>query len=452
MSFSVALQSAIFYICACTPCTKAREHRQSKKQAIKDREEKLRLQAEMPHLYQHPDPFNTNPYWKEEIMMGPSLPRKKTSGASKNTSQRALNSAGRESKESQSVSASSIAIGSSPTVLPEDGELDLSTSMSISQTYSDDWNKKRYQREDEELWGRELSLAGHKLMDAIKQAGSSAGRIIEAKLGMEKPVTEEDRNNFYSTIKNPPVNDYHPPVVSQRPKDKDAAKWMLQPPPPAKVMEGKVPVSRSTSIASVASRRTMASSVAVGDGSVLGRQVHEKLLSAKLRNGEAPAEVEFSPSKRRPSTVGRRNTTSSRGGMSQRSNRSRSLSLESSEASDDFKRRRRPRARPPMTPEIDSSSDDDYMRGSLDSLGVMPRAAQRPKLQTIRSSQVSDIQPERPRDKSPKKSATQTTQPSPLQDITNQLSQPKTEPVTEAVKQTQGDEQEKPPQSAEISA
>ncbi|ORY62482.1 uncharacterized protein BCR38DRAFT_297667, partial [Pseudomassariella vexata] len=304
MSFLVALQSAIFYICACTPCAQAREHRHSKKRAKKDREEKRRLEEEMPHIYRHPDPFHTNPFWAEEINTGPSLPTKKSSGGSKNTSQRALNSAGRDSR---SMAASSIAItsinpGSSPTVVPEDGELSLFKTMSMD--LSEDWNKKRYQREDEELWGREFSWTGNKLMDAIKEAGSAAGRIIDATLGKEpKSVTEEDRHNFYSTVRVPPVNEYHPPVVSQRPKDRNAAKWMLQPPPPAKVMEGKIPVSRSTSLASQASRRTMGS-----DGPALGRLVHEKMVADKIRKGEMPSEQELAAASNRPST-GRRNTS-----------------------------------------------------------------------------------------------------------------------------------------------
>jgi hypothetical protein len=433
MSFPVALQSAIFYVFACTPCTKAREHRQSKRQAKKDRQEKTRLEAEMPHLYRHPDPFNTNPYWSEEIMMGPSLPRKKTGASSKNTSQRGLNSAGRESR---STTASSIVIGnttvgSSPTVVPEEGELSLSTSMSMS--FSEDWNKKRYQREDEELWGHEFSLAGQ-LMDAIKQAGTSAGRMIEATLGKEhKSITEEDRYNFYTPAKNPPVNDYHPPVVSQRPKHKDAAKWMLQPPPPAKIMEGKVPVSRSTSLASQGSRRTAAS-----DGPALGRQVQEKLLSAKLRKGEKTTEAELAATLRRPSTR-RTNTSMSRRGPSQRSARSRSLSLESSDASDELKKRRRPRARPAMAPNSDSSDDEDHMCGSVDSLGIMSRAAQRPRLPTIKSSNGASGKGDQAKSKALKPSTTpesQASQPSPLRDISNTTPQLKKEPAAAAPKTT----------------
>lgn len=343
--------------------------------------------------------------------MGPTLPSKKGSAASKNTSQRALNSAGRESR---STTASSIAMGttqtgSSPTVVPEDTESTISTS--ISKTWSDDWNKKRYQREDEELWGRELSEAGHRFMDAIKQAGSSANRMLEA-LGKEpREVTDDDRRDFYATVKNPPVNDYHPPIVSQRPRNKEAAKWMLQPPPPAKVMEGKVPVSRSTSLASQNSRRTMAS-----NGPALGRKVQEKMIDAKLRCGEMPTEPELTASVRHISNR-RRTTSTSRGGISQKSNRSRSLSLESSDASDEHKKqRRKPRAMMPITPGYNSSEDEDFMRGSIDSLGVMTRAARRPKLQTIKSSQTSSAKASPTRELSLEIKEHQGLQRSPLRD------------------------------------
>ncbi|KAK8070142.1 hypothetical protein PG994_006758 [Apiospora phragmitis] len=397
MSFGVALQSAIFYVVACTPCAQAREHRDSQKKAKKDRAEKMRMQTEMPELYQHPDPFNTNPYWSEEITMGPRLPTKKNTAASKNTSQRALNSSGTDGRTTRasSIGLDSTHLGSSPTIVPEGGEL----RRSISIGWSDDWNKKRYQREDEELWGRErFSQTGHKLVDAIKHASESAGRM----LGMEKEpknVTEEERTGFYAPVRNPPVNDYHPPVVSQRPRHKDAAKWMLQPPPPAKIMEGKVPVSRSMSLASQASRRTAASArsarsarTMTSEGPPLGKRMHEKMVEKKLRQGsDTPTEAELAAAMNRPSTA-RRSTNASRSGLSQRTTRSRSLSNESSDTTSPEmkKQRRKRRSRAPIMPETDSSDDEEFYRGnSIDTLGAMTKAAQRPKLETIFSSQNS---------------------------------------------------------------
>ncbi|PHH58982.1 hypothetical protein CDD81_3970 [Ophiocordyceps australis] len=245
MSFPVAFQSAIFYFVACTPCAKVRHRHKAKEQARKERQQKARLETEQPGLYRHPSPFNTNPYWQEEINMGPSLPKK---AASKNSSQRRLMSSGRES------SVPSVMETTTTTTTTTTG----AASADDDETVSDDWNTRRgYQREDEELWGQ---LGGHhRLMDALSKARDSAGRLIDATLGIDKEVTDEERRDFYQSRRIPPVNDYHPPVVSNRPAHRDARKWMLQPPPPAKVMEGKVPVTRAVSTTSKSSSRTAAS-------------------------------------------------------------------------------------------------------------------------------------------------------------------------------------------------
>ncbi|KAL7628346.1 hypothetical protein AAE478_002548 [Parahypoxylon ruwenzoriense] len=376
MSLAVAIQSAIFYVVSCAPCLQARHHQQSKAIAKRERKEKALILAQNPGSYQHPDPFNTNPYWSEEIMMGPRLESKKY-GGSKSTSQKRLNSSGKESTSvagSSSTRVNSTSPGSSHTAVGEDGKLSFST------TLSDDWNRKRYQREDEELWGHELSRTGHKLMDAIKHAGSSAGRLLETSLGMEpKSVTEEDRRNFYFVPRNPPVNDYHPPIVRQRPTHKDANMWMLQPPPAAKIMEGKVPVSRSGSMASHVSRRTTASD---GPSPSLSRLVHERAMEAKLRSGELPSDFESTSTLNR--TVTQKTTSSSR--RRQR----RSLSLESSDTSDEVPRRKSRRQRRSVTPDFDSSEDEEYYLRSSDSFGRGRRAARRPTLRPISSSQENE--------------------------------------------------------------
>lgn len=249
MSLSVALQSVLFYVVACTPCAQVRHRQKARKQAKKDREEKARFELEQPDLYRHPDPFSTNPYWMEEIMMGPTLPKKgrKNVDTSKNPSQRGLTSAGQDSgvgtrsslaisnagasateppttaksaEHGRSTSASSNAGNGAVSPTPQSERTAVASSSgeearssTLTQTASvstgDGWNHKRYQREDEELWGHGISRTGQQLMDAIKHAGTSAGRFVEAKLGMEKQVTDQDRRDFYFTPKNPPVNDYH---------------------------------------------------------------------------------------------------------------------------------------------------------------------------------------------------------------------------------------------------
>ncbi|KXJ91784.1 hypothetical protein Micbo1qcDRAFT_57828 [Microdochium bolleyi] len=384
MSLPIAIQSVVFYVVSCTPYYNFRAHQRSKAQAKKERAEKTRIQGQYPEMYQHPDPFNTNPYWSEEIMIGPHIETRKYQSAAKNESQKRLASAGKDvnSVAGSSIHIGSAHIGSTPTVVPEHETLSLSTS------YSDDWNRKRYQREDEELWGHDISRA-QRLMDAIKQAGSSAGRRIEASLGMEpREITEEDRREFYFAPKNPPVNDHHPPIVRQKPLHQDGHKWMLQPPPPAKVMEGKVPVSRTTSVASHLSRKTTSS-----DSPALSRRMHERVVEAKLKSGELPTDKDLVASRLSPTNGSRRSAA-----LSSYTMRSRSFSIESSEISEGLvvptrnRTRRSKRTRPVATPNGESSDDADFFDlKPSDQLTANTKIARRPKLETVASSESCEI-------------------------------------------------------------
>ncbi|KAK4181674.1 hypothetical protein QBC36DRAFT_306005 [Triangularia setosa] len=439
MSYLSAAQSALFYYLACTPCYACVGNHKAAKQAKKEREMRARVVLEQPHLYRHPDPFQTNPYWDEEIKMGPSLPKKgkNIDRSSKSLSQRRLTAASRDGGASigagssvmfnmgsptstigprPSISTTIAPSINTPTVVGE-GEIASPTlSKTISVSTADDWNLKPYQREDEELWGNEYESQRRtqKLVDALKQAGSSAGRFVESKLGLEKQVTEQDRYDFYFAPKNPPVNEYHPPVVSSKPAHKDGLRWMLQPPPPAKVMEGKVPVSRSASLMSVNSRRTVST---VGSGS-LGRLVGEKALEARSRRGETPFDDRLS-SASLARTRSRRTTVSTVRTRSRRTTRATSFSTESEDSSDELPHRiaRRRNHRPVATPEVDSDDEKEYSAKSIEAgISITPpmpthptHAAQKPRLATILSSAVVDQVP----------SPSQRTPSSPLQEVTN---------------------------------
>ncbi|KAM4055108.1 signal peptide-containing protein [Hirsutella rhossiliensis] len=373
MSFPVAVQSAVFYLVACTPCAKVRHRQKAKGQAKKERQEKAKLETEQPGLYRHPSPFNTNPYWQDEISMGPSLPKK---AVSKNSSQRGLTSSGRESSSIPSMSEhtamgdSRTNFGDSPSTMPEDDAV------------SDDWNTRRgYQREDEELWGQ-FGASGTRLMDAFSKARDSAGRLIDATLGIDKEVTDQERHDFYFSPRNPPVNDYHPPVVSSKPPHRDARKWMLQPPPPAKIMEGKVPVSRAVSSGSKSSGRTMGS-----DETQAGRALQDKLAQERSRKESNPTERELIESLFRPRS--RRSTNYAR---------SRSLSLNESDDSQEnpFDRRKKSRRRPrPAHHGLDSDDEEGATQPHITdvasrSTSGSTRAARRPKLETIPSMDAGE--------------------------------------------------------------
>lgn len=403
-----ALRSVWFYYISCTPCRKVGHRRETRKEAERERDLKARLEMEQPGLYRHPNPENTNQYWMEDINMGPNLPKRGASrGASQNTSQRKLKSSSTEAGTERptapsspidrrtSISSStqfhSAETAGSPTVVADELEIRTTMSMSVTDSQDLDWNRKRYDREDEELWGHGMyNKAGQRLREVITKGRDTAGRLFEAgRVPKDREVTEEKRSNFYSAPRNPPVNDYHPPVVSSRPASKHEYRWMLQPPPPAKVMEGKVPVSRSGSQTSVASRRTTAVSAASKEELGLGRLVGEKLVKDKIRKGEMPNETELSAITKRPSTRRARTASTMSSVHSQRSTRSRSNTTGSESSDTVYERRRKRRlarqkaAEAAAGSEADDETDDEHP-GSHER-----HAMHRPKLHTIASSGLS---------------------------------------------------------------
>ncbi|KAI1172407.1 hypothetical protein F4777DRAFT_516590 [Nemania sp. FL0916] len=275
MSLAVALQSVLFYVVACSPCHRAVHKRQLKREAKKQREAK---QLEPAGGYRQPEPFSTNPYWSEEITMGPHVERRKkksscphrsvsaggasaTSSVPITRSNTGATSIANESKELGTslsrVSDVTISVSAPDAPSAADKDAGYKSTPDMTTALPHDWNHRRYQREDEELWGSELSRTGHKLMDAIKHAGSSAGRFLESSLGKDARLDsdEEDEDTRYFIPVHPPVNDYHPPIL-RRPPFKGAVRWMVQPPPPARLMEGRIPVSRGSSVSGRSWRTT----------------------------------------------------------------------------------------------------------------------------------------------------------------------------------------------------
>lgn len=320
MSIDVALQSVAFYVLSCSTCAKISHRRKAKAQAKRERVEKHALETEQPGLYRHPSPFSTNPYWTEEIMMGPGPPHKKGDKKEKNGSQRGLNTAGQGSSYASSAGMSTDT-GSSPTIVEEGSRIS-----------GDGWNRKRYQREDEELWGRDTHGPGSRIMDAITRASESAGRIFGGD-GRPNSRSGSDGNpESYYLARNPPVNDLHPPIVSTAPRSREETRWMIQPPPSAKVMEGKERVSSRTRAGSHGSSRR-------GTEGQLGRIVTEKLIDAKVQRGETPSQLEIK-------------SFTNRG---QRHDRNDSPPPESPSSSDEYTTRRSRKPSPITVPKASSS-------------------------------------------------------------------------------------------------
>ncbi|KAF1846621.1 uncharacterized protein K460DRAFT_406817 [Cucurbitaria berberidis CBS 394.84] len=265
--FMRGVQSAVFHYASCAPCTgytDGRKRRKAAKQAKKVRE---KLQLEDPESYYHPEPTGTNPYWGEEIAMGPGPPprRARRTNTGNTSSTRGITTA--------ETRSSAMSKGGSSLDVARPGDMRLS-----DDTLEDDnWNRKRYQREDEDLWGHEdppIPLQ-HTL------SGSSVG---VAGFPLRRPATST--TGSYYSARAPPVNELHPPVVSLPSPDPADNRWMLQPPPKASVMSGKERASNRSRSGSGASSRVELS---------LQRQLNTKQVQQRLERGETPELPSISP-------------------------------------------------------------------------------------------------------------------------------------------------------------
>jgi hypothetical protein len=190
-------QSAVFYYATCTPCAMSIDRRKRKKDAarIKRLNEKAattEVVTDQPRPFPQPTAFSTNEGWSEEIALGPGPPTRR--GGNRNN----------QRTNSWSTDKSS--------------PLKKDKSSGLMQPLNDRWKSMRYQREDEPLWGQEVR-------------GSSIGFSGRGRTDQQEPPK-------YYAARVPPVNDLHPPIVSG-PRSRAETRWMLQPPPSAKVMAGK---------------------------------------------------------------------------------------------------------------------------------------------------------------------------------------------------------------------
>lgn len=189
-------QSAVFYYATCTPCAMSIDRRKRKKEAARTQRLKEKCDTELvtdqPRPFAQPTPFSTNEGWREEIALGPGPPARR--GGNRNN----LRTDSWNTEESSQVKKDK--------------------SGGLMHPLGERWKSMRYQREDEPLWGQEVR-------------GSSIGFSGRGRADPNEP-------SKYYTARVPPVNDLHPPIVSG-PRSRAETRWMLQPPPSAKVMAGK---------------------------------------------------------------------------------------------------------------------------------------------------------------------------------------------------------------------
>ena len=193
--------------------------------------------------------------------MGPGPPQRRIK-RSVNGSTRAITTAGTHS----------TVVSQGGSAMTTDSPINDPSRMSDDTLDDANWNRRRYQREDEILWGLE-EVQGY-----VQVPGGIPGSSVGIG-GMSRPETAKSSGESYFTARVPPVNDLHPPVVSNpslRPEDN---RWMLQPPPKASIMSGKERASHRSRSGSGTSSRVELN---------LQRQVSEKQLRAKLERGQTP--------------------------------------------------------------------------------------------------------------------------------------------------------------------
>lgn len=271
MSLARGIQSAIFHYLSCAPCTGYAYRKKRRKEAKRDRIARDReMQQRSPddeEIYRHPDPSHTNPYWQEEIEIGPGPPKRR-GGKRKDSVMNRTGTAMSASTVDSKRSTSTRTAGNSMEAVAEMGVAVVDSVRTSLDTLGENWNRRRYQREDEELWGRRETPDSR--MGPIRQqsiAGSSIGMP-----GTSRPGTSNSTTENYYIAKAPPVNDLHPPIVSLLSSNHDQSRWMLQPPPKAAVQMGRErPRARSRSGSGASSKVS------------LHRQVSERRLGQQMQ-------------------------------------------------------------------------------------------------------------------------------------------------------------------------
>ncbi|KAF1927914.1 uncharacterized protein M421DRAFT_101319 [Didymella exigua CBS 183.55] len=259
--FLRGVQSAIFHYASCAPCTGYNDSRKRRREAKRARKAREKLVLEQPETYYHPEPTGTNPFWDEEIALGPGPPSRRA----RRTNTGSTRCAAKAGLQSAVVSQSGSSV---------DGERARHVRLSDDSLDDDTWNLKRYQREDEHLWGLdEAPVPVHQTTSASSSSGT--GSMLGLALKTSRPGTS--RSGSYYSARAPPVNELHPPVVSLPSSDVADNRWMLQPPPKASVMAGRERATHRSRSGSGASSRVELS---------LQRHVSTRQLMHRLERGQ----------------------------------------------------------------------------------------------------------------------------------------------------------------------
>ncbi|KIW18751.1 hypothetical protein PV08_03040 [Exophiala spinifera] len=283
--FLRGVQSACFYYISLTPCLEFQHKRKRRQEARAAKAPDTDIVTTQPRPVAQPRAFETNEAWAYELMLGPGPPkgwkgdtllRKYQKHMVKKTKETDKAQAEPEHPQPQSEPIPSSEVFTQPTLSsgpspPRAPATALSDAQSIiekapnpasrpfkerhlSNAYGyikdslivnlhpEGWNWKKYNREDEDLFGFGAKMKGlwNRAVSTGHNEGSAgqdaAGPVIQQRKRAETTMSE---GYDYQRGRNPEVNDLHPPIVSQLPATSADARWMLLGPPSGDVMMGR---------------------------------------------------------------------------------------------------------------------------------------------------------------------------------------------------------------------
>ncbi|RMZ78769.1 hypothetical protein DV738_g3659, partial [Chaetothyriales sp. CBS 135597] len=232
------IQSAIFYYVSCTPCIEARHKRRRRREA---RADQSRIVSTEPGFVRQPMAFETNEQWTEEILLGPGPPE----GWKGDSIYRNFRKATKKGPSSPTtVPTTATSDSDTPTKPGADrrfsNALDNVKESLKNSLLPERWNWKTHDREDEILVriSDKMNHAGDKVSRMWDRV-TSATYSEDTRWMRKRSLTSDSEQYDYTRGKIPPLNNLHPPVVSQLPATKEEAAWILLPPPSAAVMAGR---------------------------------------------------------------------------------------------------------------------------------------------------------------------------------------------------------------------
>lgn len=228
------VQSAIFYYVSCAPVIEYKHKQQRRKEAKLAQKEVV---TQQPGLIQQPRAFQTNPQWKEEVLLGPGPPKGwEPHAILRDAKKKFKRGADQPADDEPAPGRPSLEHRMSSAI--ENVKGTLRTSL-----HPERWNWKRYDREDEFLGSFSTTMT--RMWDKMAASVGHHGDDMPAGY-MKRINTNESDKIDYTRGHVPAVNDLHPPVVSQLPARREEVAWMILPPPSAAVMEGKKPPMEET--------------------------------------------------------------------------------------------------------------------------------------------------------------------------------------------------------------